>query len=471
MRVLGALPGVLLVAWAVVALWVGSTGWATVFGLVGLSLLTSAALAFSGAWVRRASDVLVTEQGFRIEGGPHHGLTVSFAELHRGKLELLGQGNEDASLVLTLEDSRRFVLASTGDALERESLQKLRLALVEQCQEEPVAERELPPEAPNCPACGAPVAPTAEETTACGHCGKISPTAPEVRRRMANQQGLSGVVRENRRLVDELLRQPSAAATNIRIGLSAALLGLLVLLFIAGQLLLAMVGIVEQFSLGTSAVASLLLIFVSGFRQKRRFTDRQALQSLLALIGAQPPRRTGEPWGCRSCGAPLASGDFQLITCVFCGQQNVLGSPLFHRTAALAEEARRLEDVLVQRKRRTRQAIIVFWVTAPLAAMLSLAAVFFVLLALEHETEKKNCQKGEARACVSLAFSYKDEANLRQSLPLAAQFAERGCRLGDVVGCCLAREAREENWGPFQDPGAIEAQMQKLSAQMEKDCW
>jgi hypothetical protein len=245
----------------------------------------------------------------------------------------------------------------------------------------------------------------------------------------------------------------------------------LVLAFVAGEVFLVVIGVAEATTLGVSAVFALLLVFLVSVMTARRFVDRHALQSLLAVFGAHPPRRSGEPWGCRACGAPLPDDGAALVRCVFCQGDNVTGVNLRPAAAKLAREATRLEQVLDRRRSKRRWGIFWFWVLAPGAVLCGLVAAFFVALGLEFLGERDRCSKGEARACVSLAFTYSDEANLRRDLAKAARLAERGCVLGDDTGCCIARRAREERWGDFSDEGALQRRLAERASVLDAECW
>jgi hypothetical protein len=275
----------------------------------------------------------------------------------------------------------------------------------------------------------------------------------------------------SRAVVSGLLVQPSATAANVRMVLVGALAAGVVAAFIVGEIFLAFIGIAEVFTLGVSAVFSLLLVGLVTVMTTRRFADRHALQSLLAVFGARPPRRGGEPWCCRGCGGPLPSDARDLVTCVFCARQNVLGADLRGAAQQLEEEAVRLEAMLERRRARARRAILWFWLLTPGVALCGLVAAFLVALGLEHLGEVDHCASGEARACVSLAFSFSDEANLGRDLPKAARYAERGCLLGAGDDCCLARRASLDRWGSFADHEALARRLTTLAPKLEEMCW
>jgi hypothetical protein len=470
MTTLGLLPALQFLPWGVLLLLLDYPIWGIVMLVLGGALMLAAVVAIPAARRRRASDIVIDEQGFAIEGGPHHGLRVDWARLAGGALEARKRDGGATELALTLPGEDRRVLAETEEASEADSLQNVAKAISEQSKQSGTAAPVLPPEAPSCSHCGAPVAPTTEASTLCGYCGETTPTDRSVQQRMQGQQAHEAASSQSRETVAQLLEQPSATAANVRMVVFSALSALLVLLFAAGEIFLAAIGIAELFTLGLSAVLSLLLVGVVATMSTRRFIDRHAMQSLLAVYGARAPHRKGEPWTCRGCGAPLPTSAAQLVSCVFCQRSNVLGADLRRSAEALAKEAERLDDVLAKRRRQTANAILVFWGLAPAALLCGLVAVFFIALGLEHLAETDNCKGGEARACVSLAFSYSDEDNLGRDLKKAARFAERGCLLGSTDGCCLARQARKEKWGRFADKAALKRRLDSKAAELDKEC-
>jgi hypothetical protein len=241
-----------------------------------------------------------------------------------------------------LKEGDERVLAQADDPTEHVSLQNLAQALREQAT--PSDSRPaLPPESPQFSACGARLAPSEAETTPCGHCGQSVPTNPEVRHRVVAGRAHVAAMTEHGARLTRLLDQPSARFANARIWLSSAIIGALVLTFIASQIVLLGVGIIEQFSPGISAVASILLAFLGGFMLRRRFVDRQALQSVVSLFGTRAPLRQGEPFGCSGCGGPLPPESSVLVRCIFCGRDKVFGAPLARTTTSLERDLRLLE--------------------------------------------------------------------------------------------------------------------------------
>jgi TPR repeat protein len=470
MTMLGILPAMLFLPWGVLLLIFEYPTSGLVMTALGGLLGIAALLAVPAARRRRASDIAIDERGFTIEGGPHHGLRVDWARLVGGVFEAQSHDGGVTQLVLELANDHKRVLAETDDASEAASLANVAKAIQAQSQPGEAPAPVLPPEAPSCAHCGAPIAPTVQASSLCGYCGNTSATSPSVLRRMQGQQAHAAASVQSGEAVKQLLDQPTASTANVRMVWFSALAALLVSLFAAGELFLASIGIAEMFTLGVSAVMSLLLVGVVSAMATRRFIDRHAMQSLLAIYGAQAPRRKGEPWCCRGCGAPLPTPG-QLVTCVFCERSNVLGADLRRSAEALATEAERLEEVLEQRRSKTGTAKLVFWALAPAALLCALIGVFFIALGLEHLAEGDNCEGGEARACVSLAFSYSDEDNFGRDLAKAARLAERACLLDDIDGCCLARQARKEKWGSFARAAKLKRRLKKKAAELDEECW
>jgi hypothetical protein len=72
---------------------------------------------------------------------------------------------------------------------------------------------------------------------------------------------------------------------------------------------------------------------------------------------------------------------------------------------------------------------------------------------------------GRARACISLAFSFRDEICLAPRNSRSA-----GASLGAVEGCCLVCESRQEDWGPLRNDAAVETLPEKLATQFDEEC-
>jgi hypothetical protein len=91
--------------------------------------VVGAAVSCPAALARRASDVVVSQAGFSVDGGRHHGLTVAWPQLAQGNLQLTRSQGRDARLLLDLAGAKRRVLASCDEPGEEESLDKLAHAL------------------------------------------------------------------------------------------------------------------------------------------------------------------------------------------------------------------------------------------------------------------------------------------------------------------------------------------------------
>ena len=455
MRLLGLMPATLFLAWGLTLAIRGGQGTGMVIAALGVLLAGVAVFSAPAALRCRASDVLIDEKGLAVDGGSQHGLTLTWAELRQAKLYLEGTvASGSCELLLKRPEAPALSLAATSDQLEEQSLRNLVDALTSQGKQGGDASPpKMPHDAPHCEHCGAPVSPSAEAETTCGYCGTTAATRAPVRERMQGHAAHAQAASANESLIGELLDQPSARVANLRLVLSLSVAGLALLSFVAAEVFLLLLGVADVFSLGASAVLSLSLAGVVTVMLTRRLIDRYALQSLIAVFGARAPGRQGEPWACRVCGGPLPAGDEHILRCVFCDCENLVGSDLWRSTRELEGEAQRLDAVLDERGRRTKNAIMTFWCLAPVAALSGLVALFFIALGAEFVYEDGNCQRGEARACQSLAFTYSSEENLNRDLPRAAKMAERGCLKGlEVDDCCLASIAKRDKWGPFDDP-------------------
>ena len=173
------------------------------------------------------------------------------------------------------------------------------------------------------------------------------------------------------RLLRDLLRQPPAPSTNRLLSLVGTGMLLVWPASIATCIALLHVGTFNQSRAFQLLSPPLVLILGLFLVSSWKLVDRQTLQLVTLGMGAEPPRRDGEPHHCRSCGGPLPepAGEV-LVECQYCGVENVFGFDLRHALGRAVRQVKSLEQAL--RERRMRRLA---WAgPAVLGALLALAA-------------------------------------------------------------------------------------------------
>lgn len=362
-------PGMILLAAPLVAMFYFDSE----FGDATVYLFFPGSFVFLFAWkhlkrarAERPSDLLLTGAGFEVRFGPHSGTSVSWFELVRVTMERPRKGPDKETdesdlrqLCVYLRNHHRVVLGAADQQVERKSLTKLAWTLQAGCGER----QERTPRAPatgdavklvTCPGCGAAVAPADAASVSCAFCSKAAPIPEAVRQRLRDAADLA---RRPDAAVARLLDQPGAGWVGALLAFGA--------LFMLAAWPAALAAAARSYYRHEQSWAGsgFLLLFVAscilGFfgLVRGRLVDRQALRLVALDFGAVPPASPGKPSLCRRCLAPLPEKDRAqvLISCVYCGSENVLGIDLRRDADAAREESRSLADALARRASERRR--------------------------------------------------------------------------------------------------------------------
>jgi hypothetical protein len=352
---------------------------------LGLALLGYARVHFWLSLRERPSDVHFDQEGFRVEGGPQHGLTVPWSAVdpdrcqilasRKRNLELFGHEHHDDceickkearvhnfwQLRVGLEGGRTIELASAEGKEEEASFAALCdsiRSMAQAARSGPGSIARQPPQEGvlRCPGCGAPVPPGDADVVQCAYCRGVVPVPRELRARLV---ALGVRDREQRRsdtLLRRLIRQPGARSTSVALAFSAvpsllawpATFVTMVVLY-----LLAFLRVPNALMLSLSAFAFIVAMF---YLVRGRFTDRQALRLLSLHFAARPRPGTDQGKDCRMCGAPLPeAGNALVVRCVHCDAENVMGIDVLRQATTQRSQAASLDEALATRARARSQ--------------------------------------------------------------------------------------------------------------------
>jgi DNA-directed RNA polymerase subunit RPC12/RpoP len=358
---------------------------------LGLMVIGGLLLAFSCAHVwrtfkNRPSDVVLSDRGLTIQGGPHSGTTLAWGEIDRyacilldvteSRLTLLGilrsaltrdgeMGFSDVDVLklqVGLTSGNELVIAEAERPIEMDSLRALHESIRsanwgEKPAGTPPAARKAPPvSALLCTGCGATVPPDEKPIVACRYCNTQIAVPPDVQERVRAARQVSAGRAVSEKLVIGLLQQPGASRTNsmlVLLGIPMMLSWPLAAAIGAARGLFDTIEAIDFLWLCLFPLATILALFLV---LRAQLTDRQALRLLTLDFGAKHPARPGDPFTCRSCEAPLPdANDKVVVRCAYCSADNVLGLDMRREARPATEQAKGLEEALAQRKsERTR---------------------------------------------------------------------------------------------------------------------
>jgi hypothetical protein len=344
------------------------------------------------AWQDRPSDVILSPEGLRVEGGRFHGLVVPWSLIDRtrtsiradeeerltlasialsgvmtGLLALIGIGASDGiketiavhRLVVVRRRGGSVVVAEAERPIEQESLRVLLDSIrADQWYPRPDVEAGTAPPTLGvvaCPGCGAAAMPDEAETVTCRYCGALVVIPEEVRRGVRDGRVISHEHRLSERVLARLIDQPGASSTG---GLFIAAA---VPMLLAWPLAFGLAG--REWELGSfqATAAAKLALFASAVILglfcflRARLVDRFALRLLTLGFAARSPVDARAPFTCRRCGAPLAEArDSVRVPCAYCGTENLVGLDLGHRAKVETTQAGTLGDALRSRSRERR---------------------------------------------------------------------------------------------------------------------
>jgi len=320
------------------------------------------------AWVARPSDVVLDATGFRIEGGYHAGVSLSWAELD-AQASLLRDGSAllTRELVAATKDGRLVPVAEGDETDAFEALLDLWCAAEglparsarekgegkrkgrgkgkSKNQGEAAPER-ITVELVTCEKCGAAACPADEPVTPCSYCGSAVPMRETLRERVRELASHVALSARSQRLLQQLLEQPTASFTMAPLAvLAAGMFGSW--LFGAGVFALSIFRGTTTFELVLSALAApLLFTLLLGLVASVVASRRVAVRAVTLDFAAVAPPQPGKPCGCRVCGAPLPHTEAALARCAYCASTNVLASARPRVLTRVKEHANSLEDTL-----------------------------------------------------------------------------------------------------------------------------
>jgi hypothetical protein len=365
-----ALPLALSAVWEPAA-------WRVALAVLGGFPLAHAAFNLRAALRTRASDLHVYPEGVAVDGGPHHGRYVPYAELTRPYVEVEETTESRLSVIrmvtfflpgvrtvsrevevtrLSLfHKGTRLVVGESDRAIEADSFTAARATI------EAVAEgRRHVEEAPavsarviTCGTCGAAVIPEDAPSVACRYCRAPVALDEEVRGQAAAALAMEQSQKTGAKIVAKLLAQQPAARSNAWLFVYA--------LFMLGVWPLGFWLIATRTGHGFAAVAPLDILFMAMplaavfggfFLTRAMLADRGALRLLTLGYGALAPRREGEPPRCRCCQGPLVEGSVGSVAlCRYCQAENIVGVDLRPTVDRARAEHKSLGPALTRRAR------------------------------------------------------------------------------------------------------------------------
>jgi hypothetical protein len=350
--------------------------------LVGLGSAAGVAMLLglrqlAGIRALRPSDLVVTAEGLTFEGGSLDGFALGWHEVEpdrwevrtergRQKLYAGGGAGDDATggellLAETTNSDEALGFVLTVDAVCAMCARAMGKAV----RVEATAGRGM---LFFCPGCGAECAPADVDTVPCGHCGAHAHVPAEIRERLRAALTAREDDAKTDHAIDTVLDQRSAHAAGRAMAASAGAMvlswlvavALLYLhLFRSGALhftdVASAIGLCIAIGLGVSCVAVAVT------------SERRALHVVMLGLGAIPPARGDGSWGCRRCGAPLASSDTAVIPCQYCGAHNVVGVEVAGTLGAGDQDGQLSLALEERRERRIGAALLAFCGVAVLA--------------------------------------------------------------------------------------------------------
>lgn len=443
------------------------TGWAQRSSGVGLaSLAVGGALLLStpwlswAAWRARPSDGWLDAGGMHIDGGPHDGLFVRWADMARADVRR-DDTNHATVLLLTRKDGRSLLLASTADPSEVASLQSLAETIRVR-----LGETATPPaehaDLALCRGCGAPLVPSDRESIRCSACGAENALPTSLRERVAAQRIADTTNRSTAAAVARLLAQPGVGRTRAALWiatLAAVAAWCLVLISFRAAGLSAL----DWFLIGSGFFNGWALTFGAFAFARIALARRRALLLLSTTFGARPPTRAGEGPGCRQCGAPLPTESGAVASCAYCGAQSVLGLDVRPLLERVRDHRTSIEGVLSE-QRAERSTWLKLALSASATALLGAAwLVVQVSVTRELAEDVRRCEAEDGEACSKVALAYFNGSVVKQDRAEAYRFNDLACARGHAESCAAQASALRFGWGVTSD-------LEKARKKYERAC-
>jgi hypothetical protein len=484
----GLVPGVILVVAAGISLAWGLRLLAILGGILGVYLFVFAVQHIRLAWQTRASDACLDQTHLRIDGGPHHGLSIPWTDIDpeatrlktveeprftlakiigdaiflaasaasSSSLELAPPERIPLSeLQLVTTDGTTRVLARAEHPSERASLEALLATIRGRLEPSSDTPPKQPPEVVGCRSCGAPVPPDDREEVVCSFCTATTAMPDALRERVRAHRQVTAASSATAATVTSLLEQPGATRAN-GVLLAMALGSVVIWTPILLGLWAAGVTDAGAFEVGWGLLAGSLLVLVGFVLARAALASRRALRLLTSSFGARPPERPGGAPGCRRCAGPLPPTDAIVVTCVFCEADNLLGLDLRpHVTTAKAHELS-LSQVVVARDRERRRWRWTAIAMLPVALLAGAMATASVVVGREFRAEVVACHAGDAEACDSVSTDYDLGISVAEDDVKAFEYARIACDLGHPAACWTVAQDLYWGWGTNEDSVAAE---------------
>lgn len=345
--------------------------------LLGVPLARYSWIHLRLAWRKRPSDLHISADGLRFDGGPLDGQLIPFREIEadgavvtedtekrpgfwRTLAMFLVPPSKDvrvSRLWLKRKNGSRALMAEAEQPAEVESLRALadtiRAAVARVTEAARPRAPAGPPDMVRCPSCQAPVSPSDAPSVACAFCAASVAIPEPLRRKVRDAKSLHASRPRVNALITRLLRQPGARRIN------RVLIPVAVLMLIAWPLSVVATVILE--GLGSFSYQQRDALFFAPpffiaslfFFARTQLINRFALHLLTFGFAARAPIKPGAPHTCRHCGGPLPSAaeTEAVVRCAYCGFDSVMGVDLETDAGLSSKQAQTLEQALKSRVR------------------------------------------------------------------------------------------------------------------------
>jgi hypothetical protein len=335
--------GVGLVAFGAVLV-AQAPGWGSKLAIIGVLAVVCGVALLVLAMRRRASDLVLGDEGFAVEGGPRNGRRARWSQLGSPPCEL-AEGARTRTLRVRIDGALQD-LACARDDDEREALATLAVTIGAMARPEETKPAESN-DVVRCSACGAVNKAKDVETIECAFCGARVEIATPVRARIRDAAEAAALRSGKEGLLTKLLRQPTAGTVNGLLFGSVPIATTALVLFFLRALRRTVFGhfigepaLMIAFSLALTSTGLYLVL-------RRQFLRRRAVRLITMHFGARPPGRPGGKPTCRRCNAPLEqSDDAVFVDCDYCGAEHIGGMALVRAGGRELDDAATLASTL-----------------------------------------------------------------------------------------------------------------------------
>jgi hypothetical protein len=388
------MPALAVAATGVLSLVLGHWILGPILALTGAFFMGAFSSFPREVWVARPCDLQLDAHGFRVIGGHHAGVSLSWEELDAKASGLRdGAALLSRELVAVTRDGRRVPVA---EGEERASFEAVLNAWRASAGLEPTpeqsggrkkkrgaSEQSAQPQAVkleliSCGRCGAAACPQDAATAPCLYCGEAVPMLEGLRRRLRDVSSHAALKARSHKMLERVLKQPRAPITMALLGLLAAgMLGAWLFggVVFARALLAARLDL--QLVLLTLAAPLLITLSLTSLASVVA-ARRVALRAVAVDFAAIAPPAPGKPCSCRVCGAPLPQLDLPVVPCAYCTSFNVVSCARPRAASRVQDQIRTLEETLESQSAEQ----IVRYIFVAVIGLPALWAALFALRAL-----------------------------------------------------------------------------------------